>query len=1194
MAKFNISSRPGEISPAHQKIIESQVRDQSAADVQLPAEQVADAAAPPVDLSDPLIAGLAEEFGSDVVAPQPAAVPESDQVVPEAAVGEGFEPTITQAEERVNQRVEPLSQRIGSYDSFKVTDNDPFQGQLLRAENVANVLEYSEDSPSVKAFAGKGIREDLTADPTVDPYADTANPVNPVKVLADQNSFDAGIIDAQTGGVKVDPTFAVVGTIATEKFFNNQALGKSTETDINVDEMFNVDPESDKPSQVDIPTKAKGITQLGRTVWQEYMREKAVRDGKPSDEYLLTRKQPSREELDYVGAMLKETYAEANPDMVTRAQGPDGQVHFTPTNKGLQQMKTADDYAGNPFDFANEVKPLQSPSPAQAGQLQFEGNVRTREFTTDPVKRKRDESLKVITEARENFNRMGRKVDSRGKAILFQNGAAALQEAFAYFEVAQGSDHTQPAPEGESAFADTFQIGREKYQSLLGEKRRLEVAVQIAQQKVLEAGNPDAKARAEASVQAKQLAFDAYSPDQVYKSVVNKFIESLNTVARYDNQVAYNTFYTIMLNGRLGIQQNKLDPQADKVVRFALRVADKPVEVNPSQGDNYATKSFKEIATVMFLDGKRDHPRTRLQKFNEQYDGPRMQALIKLGKELNESQITPEQTAAAGDLLRQVELRDRDGRGVINIPPGLQQTSVPQYSQALKEELGKHGAEERTYVMEFLQDLANYDAAKQRGGSFSTSYEAEMDGITHGVASNGAALGVAETMLRSGVVHTGNRKLHVEGSVEGDLREGMKARILTQSDQIAVDAGAGNQVAAFTEIATLAVADKPNYLKKPPMTFIYGQELKNLADTVQATMYTGESAEKIQDIITGNNLDPEKVQNFLHSLLTESLVETLSPRAIAVSRQLRSNNVIATLTGVPLYYDNTMGFRSYFGKKDVVEDPTRSEFSIQNPREGQPASRPVYSYNEELTGGAVRKRGDKDQYGGWGHGHVIPGVVQAYDGNMISKTGSGQSHKRMSEVAKARGHVHSWLPIFDAAKTNLANIDLVRDEMNQNWWNGITNTSFVENIMGSGGWADQALKQSRSNLNAVPSGQKLNIERGQYQGLQILWDHDQLVQLYEGVLPVEREFYTKPEEMKKIAKRKVKQLYTKLEQQTNLDFGDKPTELTADQIRILTDTVIADLQILQTNKRVSAETEAARKKAFAAVRPELITQVDHG
>ena len=1189
MAKFNISTGAGQIDAGQQAAIDKIVRDQpTPPGIDLPSDQVQDQLPEP-DPSDPVVASIQARYpaaAAPIAEPAPQEGP-TPAVAPEFLPGEN-----AAAEQRESERRAPLSQRISSFDKFKVTDADPFQGQMIRAQSVADVFQYSEDSPSLKAFANRGVREAIAADPTIDPYAESANPVNPVKVLADQQSFDAGVLDTQTGGLTVDPTFTTVATLATEKFFVNQALGKTTETTANVDEMFNQDPAEEVGAQADIPTKAKGITQLGRQIWEEYMREKAARDGVPSDEYLLNRKPPPREELDYVGAMMKEAYSEANPDMVIRAPGPDGQVHFTPTNKGLELMKAADDYAGNPFDFGNEVKPLNQPSPAR-GQPQFEARTYTREFTTDPVSRARDKNLGVITEARENLGAMGRKADTRGKAITFQNGLAGIDEAINYFESVRGHPFEQPAPEAQTIFADTYQVGREKFESLLGEKRRLRTAAQIAQSKIIEAKNPDQRAYLESVAREAQEAFEAYDAEQVYKGVINKFIESMNTIARYDNQVAYNTFYTIMMNGRLGMQQNKLNPQTDKNVRFVMRVADKPVTVFPADGAHYATKSFKEIATVLFLDGKLDHPQTRLTKFNEQYNGPRMKKLIQLGKELNGLQITPEQATAAGDLLRSIEIRNKDGNNIINMPPGLRQATKPQYSQELQEELAAHDAEERPYIMEFLMDLANYDNAKQTGRPFTTTYEAEMDGITHGVASNGAALGVQETMKRAGALHVGNRKLMVEGKVEGDLRAQLRDTIETRADQMAADMGAGNNIAAFVEMANLAVQDRPNYLKKPPMTFIYGQELKNLKGAVQETMYTGPKAGEIQSIINEKGIDPEKAENFLHGLLVDSLVETLNPRAVRVSRQLRANNVIATITGVPLYYDNTMGFRSYFGKKDVVQDPSRAELEIIG--SDGPQSRPVYSYQEELTGGAVRQRGTTKQYGGWGHGQVIPGVVQAYDGNMISKTASGPSFKRMEERAHRRGHVHSWLPVFDAAKTNLANIDLVRDEMNKNWWDGITGTSFVGQIMGPGGWADNAIQQSKQDLKQYKPDDKIRIDQGQYQGLNLLFDNKQLDQLYESVYPVAEKLYSDAKELKKAAKKKAEYFREDVRLKTGIDLTDKaPTELPVMDIRQLQEMLINDLDIVRQNKNISNETERARTEAFKKVRPELITQVDFG
>ena len=227
-----------------------------------------------------------------------------------------------------------------------------------------------------------------------------------------------------------------------------------------------------------------------------------------------------------------------------------------------------------------------------------------------------------------------------------------------------------------------------------------------------------------------------------------------------------------------------------------------------------------------------------------------------------------------------------------------------------------HKAEEIPYLMELYMDLAKFDDANRNNTYFTTKFEPEMDGIANGLSTFGLSLGNRELAMRGGVVHIGDKKLMVENQVQGNVRKRMASLMNDRKENLLEDGGFREEdYSALSRIADLAINDETNYLKPPPMTFGYGQELASLKEHVKNTIYSGANSKDIRKEM--KDVDPEAVETFLHQLLQETLVAALGTETIATTRQLRNNNILAVLSGIPLHHDNAMGFRNWIGGKQV-------------------------------------------------------------------------------------------------------------------------------------------------------------------------------------------------------------------------------------------------------------------------------------
>ena len=1174
MAKFNITTAPGQIDQVQADAIENIARQPGAEPdptvVDTPVEQIQKEQITAADVeADPFLQALEDE--TPIVNPllDPAVAPQDPAEV--AQIEEDAQV------QRERERVEPLRSRIPMFDEVKNSDQNPIGSQARRAQAVLGQFKHNPSKPQegLTAFASKDKLDQIKQDPTADPYEGA---VNPITTLANQDSFDAATIKPD-GGIEIDPTFAFVTTFAAEHFFSQgNARLDGNEFVGELDAEIDAEPTADESV-----TKAKGNARLGQTIWTEYMREKANQEGLPSDAYTIERNPPPKEHLEYMGGLAKEVYAEANPGFVTRTKNElSGQVEFTPTKTGILAMQKAYDAAGKPFD-GQEVTPLVQPSPT--GQPQYEARQYTKDAVTVLAPQPKDEgkSLRVINEAKSNLNKMGLMVDGMAEGMLYAHGIPAARDAIKFFQDTQSLTFVDPVPDS-SPHSNMYNVGSKKLTSLFGEKLKLQNDAEIARREAAQAaanGDWDAAIK-ESRAQQAEDKFAEYEPQAIFQDEINKFIESLSTTAKYQNRVNYNTYYVQMLTGRLGMQQNKFNPQTNKVLRYVIRQTTSKVQVDPTK-PGPIQDNFKEIGAVMLLGGKLKHKSERIKLFNE----ADFTTFIDWGKELNNAQPDADAVAQGRELVASIQAQNKDGQNFINLGNlAKSENAGPEYSTPLQDWLGKHDWEEVPYAMEYLMNLAKWSEGKP----FVTSMEAEMDGITHGISSNGAALGIENTMRRAGALNVGSEKLMVEGKVQGDLRVQMKDYMQEHIDTTAADyATESNPHTALVAIANEAIEDRPNYLKKAPMTFGYGQDLKNLDGAVKETMYNGDQATEIQKIIKDNGMDPDVVTKFLHGLLNDTLVDTLDPRAIQSQRQLRANNILATITGEPIYYDNAMGFRSWIGAKAPVDAAERGKSRLKIG--GQ--ERPVYHYKEKLHGAAPRERGSKVQPGGWGHGRISPAIVQAYDGNMVAKTFSGKNFQEAQRKAKARGTEFQALPIFDAFKTGLNNLDIARDAANKSWWEGIESKSYVEDIMGPGGWADQALVNTKADLAALRA---VNVFEGQFQGIgKTFFDEGRkklVAKMFESAYPhSDRKFYTNVDALEQDSQYRAKQLLKELD----VIMGNSdPEALEPGKVLRIIDTVERHFKIKQTNKDFAGRVRADRKSAFAKVKKDVISQVDLG
>ena len=1117
-------------------------------------------------------------------------------------------PSTNVDEQRAREYVAPISQRA------VLLQNDPAQAALDRAVNVTKIFDEEAAGPTIPVKLKS--KSAFTAGDTDTAYR---GELSADRLFFDPEYFAAGEINAE-GKSRVNPMFGAVAGMVTENFFRNSGV-QDGQT------FFGNEFEEAGPDGRVLETpKAKDNQKLGRQIWEEWQRERAaLGQFDPADPTKVPTLEggtpPPAQALAAMGGLAKEAYAAANPAMVTpvRGVGEGEQTTYTVSPEGIKQMDKAYAALNKPFE-SHEIPPLNAPSPT--AQPEHQASTRAKSQTTATGIKKAGPR---IAQAKRNYHNMKRVLNSGREKIFYAQLAPALLAAFegvspAVIQDADGRPSFDPeilkqAPQ--NLYADAYKVGTDRAAALVQQKKNqiIEIETDIQQ--------------AEADLQENQSEFNEiklsklrdqlkkakqFSPALVYKQDVLKALESMNTAARYSNQVFHNTFSTQMLTGRLGIQQNKLNPQNNTMLRF---VAGSPnvVRINPQSSDKVAN-NFRETMAVHFLNGGSDlKPHKRVEAFSAWRNGRQ----FNVGNREFNGKVSWDDAVAAGQEIKQwtnnvdsAGMREALGQLQVDVSLPLGEILGPLTGIAAQPELsaktlntieriaGKKKSEV-PYITDWLGAIADFD----NNQPFSTPIEVEVDGITHGISSNAMALGIETMALRSGVIspHPDLKLTSTDESVvAGDLRDAMKDTMYNEAENMAqtlISQADQTSVDALVQLAHQAIQDRDNYLKKSPMTLGYGQEINSLKQHVRTTINTGDRFKEINEIIesSDNNVTRTEATDYLHGLLVESIMRNMDPRVLQTASMLRANNLLSVLTDRPLFFDNGSGFRSNIASvTDVPGSAESTTFSIKEGDERTTVRTPIYT--EKYAAGSaprVYQEGDAPIPGGYGHGRSIPTMAQTYDATMLSGVASGRTNDNMKRMVEQRGYEYSWLPVFDAAKVDMSQLDLVRDAMNREWIDGIKDNDYVGQIMGPSGWFDQTMKDFIEEMNALPQGVPIEISGdSKWRGVSyLLNDYFGGLNYVRAAIGVDNQLGDSkdPDLPKEILKRINADIRST---GIKIPFKDQApvTELRPDQMVAVVQAWMHHLQVRNRNAKLASEVKADRASLFKKINNEDVLQVD--
>tara|TARA_R100001594_G_scaffold47729_1_gene80590 strand:- start:11371 stop:15273 length:3903 start_codon:yes stop_codon:yes gene_type:complete len=1081
--------------------------------------------------------------------------------------------------------------------------------------------------------------------------------------------LDAGITqkssNPETGEVKetlvVDPALGTIISMVMEQHILTEMFAAKDE-DKKEGVEFNEETMTQEVNKTYNLKRAAGRSELGKQIFAEWNRYKSFNKGEPTDTYMNKIDNVSSVVFDVLGDVAKTTYASANKNILDqRSAGnqkgdqhefvvtPQGSEIFTRLNQHLSQL------------FSNpEVKPLTAPTIVEtfnektgkyeidkkkSAQPVYEGRMFVRRVTTF-MKDLGDTAR--LDEAMMNLNQVGLRNDPTKEKLTYLFGIKALLSHRVPARTVEGEINP------EAMFAETFKIGEKKKQELLNEKKRLNDLAEMYKRKAETAQFPAQAIYFNAQAQKKLKEFQNYNPDQIMTQEREKFINLLGAAAEYSGQMNYVTYYIQALTGRLGIQQTLYNPQSSKLIRNLIGSGN-TYTWNPNE--NSKTERFwkaamsaalfekafkKERGYKRVLASNADPYAERIKVFNEQAstNSPMYSKYVAWGEELEAMLETQEAINKTGDLKEKfLQLRNAktlDETNQIKKSMQAMPDALKNMSPGLKATLQKQGDEAVVYA-NYLIELAKWNRSKNNKSQMSSTLIPEADGQTHGPGTMAVVYGSIPIAKRIGVLVPDD--VAFADTKYKDLRDAMSDHMAEAFDNgIGVPGNIPVETSeAYRHILELARMDRENFLKKSPMTMGYGQELGSLKEHIYDTIYTdaayndGDAEKGILQTMEENGLDLERVSDFLHTMLVDSIYNTFEQSALEVNKLLKAHAYLSVWTNKLLTFKSPGGHTitvagtvseenpgkiegrftpevGYTVKPGLIEfnDPNLTEEEnkqiqkeMQDAYQGQKLRRrqgeePYFTEKAKLYRGtpqawAIKEDAEGNQsVGEFTIGRSQTSGIQAFDGNMISRT-ANDSWKKIAESLPRdlKNRIPFMVPIFDAVLGDLGSMETTMKEMNRHHLESIVNHNYTTQIFND--W----YKELKEDIRAINNEEVINLEDPKYTGIKELRDDDILTSVFGRLLPYEKVPGQSMDEYKQATKQKAKAM-TKAFNKTLIDQNinwDKET-ITGYEYKFIINTLIKILGFEQKNSQVLSTIKASQSKLKEMVKGKVSHNID--
>jgi hypothetical protein len=837
----------------------------------------------------------------------------------------------------------------------------------------------------------------------------------------------------------------------------------------------------------------------GRELFKGLRKMRSEIEGEPSDSYVTDYENFTPEAFELIFKWGLDTYAQANPEMVTITPGRKGEATrgYTLTSKGMDRLgREVDKY--RPVDFDYPLMVETSPE----GTFQYEQRTARGSTGQNPNK---DPS--IVEEAKYNAHQVNVVFDNQRTKIATLFGAHAIATA-----------PVEGRQQGTNFTLDAFDIGPQRYLKIKGiaaKQKSLVEKYEIDREEVKAriAENPlpflYAKLdRLNENIKFREELVEKYSKPEVIKQLyyqhANKNLEVLVNLAKYDGDTFHYSYFNQQATQRLTTHQNKMSFQNNHLVRNVVGSGVK-YDVRPMSGSPNEV-SFLENMGYLFFDGAGFIPQAATNKARQHITqrSPRYKRLVSIGSKLKDAldNYNPEVTKGQ---FKNVKVTPKGISGVDGIKatmpePIMNDTEVKSFLDAMSAERDSH--KHFVQIIDYLVDLAKYDEAMKAGKSFHTSINSiEIDGISNGIASMFAALGLESKLYRVGVKRAaGQEKIlgnfkdipnrdAYEGNIRATLQQNLQEFL---SDDLGVLYDSAwmrkygyneTQVAMLQDIIKIASDDRneTTFKKMPLMTFSYGQELSNLIDSVYDTILGDPQLKALIENEFPGGIP--KAAEFLNDFRNLAIELTLGSEVTNFASSLKRFVEVSAIYNRPVVLDSAAGGKISFGGFITKDDPTKKQYAtrpappidkggrqisrkkledqikkVKTPKQKEalqrqldrlpPETKVVIKPKVSTFSPHAEKQG---MIGARARGAILIAFGQGFDGATMLNVFAG---KNWNNITKQNGGRTPFiLPIYDAIVTDLGSMQASRQAINNSWveltTNGKVLKSLQDNVTGN-------------------------------------------------------------------------------------------------------------------------------------------------
>ena len=580
---------------------------------------------------------------------------------------------------------------------------------------------------------------------------------------------------------------------------------------------------------------------------------------------------------------------------------------------------------------------------------------------------------------------------------------------------------------------------------------------------------------------------------RMYRRQSTKALEMLQDIAEFSDDPISFTNYIQKGTSRIGYSAQKMNMQTHKLARQLYGSATKYV-VKPGSNSNAEYAMLVTMGSQLFAEGNTVPEKTYSDMRQRIMTGDQKTlAIAAVGRKLKGILEGYNEEATVSAILN-MDMAENQVNGVGDVMNTLGNLQLDEDVKRFLDEAFTH-PNEVLNLIEGAIELGNYMDAVASGGTFmSTMRPVEVDGISNGLASMTAQLGLQNVMYRVGVLRQDPNKVlaefeGIEGNIRKELAKNMRsslADVMSTPEfrkEFGTDHTNFDQISAFLEAA---IQNESAFLKPPIMTLPYGQAVKSMGSTMLSAVTT---SKELTALAEGTEWGSLGVSKMLHRILAHNLEITLGAEVTEFSEALKDVTEVAMIADEAIKFRKPSGVMTSSnsfdyaptGAKDITgrinenwDDSSGKRKSKEIALQGfTPSKKTLSALGSKTQGGSAMKTG------------ILPQAIIGFDGATMVNTLSGASYKA---IQGASGQQTPYVTaIYDAVIGDLGSFRSLVSNINKTWIDTTLNYDLLNELTkGVREAQSDGYKKLQKNAAENPYAPVQNVEHSKHLYTEIL------------------------------------------------------------------------------------------------------------